>query len=237
MASYLIYLPGKRGASPDLLHEVGLGDLCTDGAPLFVDVPSGGPDGGRGVLCGWDDPLDPSKNQPLAVRMDLQEWSPAKPHDGLEAGRFWLGALKSSPVKPKDIQRRRTYSGLNVLLADGNEWAMPVVKLLPKRHGLASSGRFGSDIRKEYRALCESAESIEAQLHGQDGAEISIEGGWRFGVDALALNYRVNSDVVDWLDLVWDEHYLNFVGAPVELQLVREVEAQKKTGSAITSVT
>ena len=229
MASYLIYLPGKRGASVDLLREVGLGDLCADGAPLFADVPSRGPDDGRGVVCGWDDPLDPSKNQPLAVRTDLQDWSPAKPHDGLEAGRFWLGNSKASPVRPHDVRRRKTYAGLPVKLADGNEWEMPIARVMPKRYGFGADGSFGSQTRDEYKAFCEAAEEIHAQLIEQDGKALEIKGGWEFGVRALALNYRVNAAVVDWLDLVWEEHFLNFVGGPLELQVVRDVNDQKKT--------
>lgn len=238
MASYLIYLPGKRGASAELLREVGLDDLCADGAPLFVDVPGGGPDGGRGVLCGWDDPLDPSKNQPLAVRMELQNWAPAKPHDGLEAGRFWLGSLKSSPVRPRDIQRRKTYESAPVKLADGNEWLMPVVRVMPKRIGFACDGSFGGQTRSEYRDFCAAAELIHTQLMEQDGKSLEVRGGWEFGCRALALNYRVNADVVDWLDLVWDEHFINFVGGPFELEVIRSVrEDQKKTDFATIPAT
>lgn len=221
-----------------MLDEVGLGDLRTDSAPLFVDVPANGPDGGRGVLCGWDDPLEPSKNPPLVVRMEHQDWAPAVAHDGLPEGRFWLGQMKNAPVRPHDLQRRRVYEGVPVRLADGNEWVMPTVRALPKRYGFARDGKIGGTVCPEYRDLCEKAEAIHAQLMEEGSRVFEIEGGWLFGVQALALNYRVNADIVDWLGLVRDECLLNFVGGPLELQVIRDVEeAQKKTGFVPTPAT
>src|ERR1044072_2697409 len=140
MSSYVIYLPGRQGASPDHLTQVGLADLCKECAPEFADCLDGGPDGGRGLLAAWrtgDANRDPS------FSVKAFDWQPAKADStrGLEAGRFWFGIERGKPVKPADIARRESIAGYPLTLADGQVWRIPAAQHLPHRHGLDEYGR------------------------------------------------------------------------------------------------
>jgi hypothetical protein len=57
---------------------------------------------------------------------DQQEWvSMADREQGAEA---WVGFWKDSPPKPETLQRSSMLAGSRVLLADGNQWQIPMAR-------------------------------------------------------------------------------------------------------------
>jgi hypothetical protein len=240
MAGYLIYIPKITGSSPNHLVDVGLGSLLDKqnlpGVPGVglegADVLGHGPDKGRGVVFRWFDAKHPERAPELGMFPERQEWTPAKPTDGLEAGRFWIGIEKDRPPTPEDLQRPEMYGGLPVKLA-GHDWIVPVARALPHEYGLDESGRPCRKVAREYQAFYDRAvKNFERYQEFLSGADAIIEGGFHFAVEALGMNYRVDQNIADVLRLFRsDEDLLWTVGATFELSQFMAIDAQKKTAS------
>ena len=203
MAGIVIYLPGRRGADPRMLREVGLGSLLADGdsGPSFADVLENGPDGGAGVLLFWDNPLTPDRTPRLTVADNT--WQPAKRSGTLPGGRFWLGQETGGIVRPCDLERRTMQPGGDVILEDGQAWHVPVARQLPRVLGLDDLGNVSGRVRDEYKAFFDAAwASIERFQLGEGGLQIPYDDGFDFCALALSINYRVNRDVADFLGII-----------------------------------
>lgn len=234
MAGFLIYIPGARGAAPEHLAKVGLADLAGDAAPACKDVLERGPDGGRGVVCWWDDPAHPDRTPRGGVFLDAQRWAPAKafPEKSLAAGRFWLGCEKKEKPRPADLERRQLQPGADVRLADGQLWHVPIAWQLPQLLGLADDGRVASRPVAKYRGFWDAAWRAMDWFRPNSAGKCSIdfEPGYDFCCQALSINYRVNRDVADFLGLIDTDALFAIPKAVVELEML--VEAEKKTGPA-----
>lgn len=242
MAHYLVYFPGARGHSHDLFRAAGLDDLLPtrDGelAPSFADVTKDGPDGGVGVVASWLPTLHPERCPRLTVCQAgemAQEWAPLPATARLPAGRAWLGRERGRPPTPDDLLRDTHYPGYDVQLADGYRWRIPVARLLPHVRTLdVAENVERRKVRREFEAFYDQAAKYYQQTAEFDlesyaaGQPLVFEGGFRFACAALAINYRLNVDVVNWLQLLDDDCYLPLIGATFELQARIDIEAQKK---------
>lgn len=230
MAGPLIYIPAITGADPQHLVRVGLGSLLDPGVSLEgADVLAHGPDGGRGMVFRWCDSDHPERSPALGV-FKHQEWAPCKPTDGMEAGRFWMGKEVHNPPKPDDLLRGTNYGGLPVKLA-GHLWMVPVARQLKHSWGLDEFGIPCRRINRRYQAFYDKAMANFETFKGfKDGNSITIVGGWPFAIEALSLNYRVDHNLVDWLELFdSDEDLMWTVGATFEFSHYLAIESQKKT--------
>ena len=232
MSSYLIYIPGERNQTSEPLKRVGLGPaLYRQFAPDALLVHKDGPDGGGGMLYAWRDVTKVDAGPPLCLG-DCQ-WTPAKAYDDLEAGRFWMGRDPRRPVSPAGLLKRKHFGGVPVRMDDGQSWQVPIARQLPHKFGVA-----GREVKAEFAAFYARAEHYYNEvLNVRQGLGLELEGVYPFACQALALNYRVNEDIVDWLGLLSDDNMLFAVGATFELVDIRTVEAQKKKAFAGTLVT
>ena len=248
MAGYSIYIP--RGPSPlaAALASVGLEQLLAEGDPQpdASEVLDNGPDGGAGVLFAWRHG-DPRTDPPMNV--DGQTWTPAKPNPerDLAADRFWIGTDPDRPVTPDDIARPHPMAGTFRPLADGQVWRIPQARFLPHPHGLDDEGRFARRVDPRYEKFWTDSEIHAAKFfEAFDAADalrelkpdltpeqlevtITIEETWQYCIDALAMNYRLNADLVDHLGLLDDATMQDIVMVTINLPALSDIRAQKKT--------
>lgn len=227
--SYLLYIPGVRGAGFPEFQTLGLGDTL-DGSLPTVTSAQPGPDGGTGVFCAWGTLLDQPTLQYLPER---QEWRAARPdkEHGLAAGRYWVGREKGRAILPATLYRGQNYPSQSVTLADGQVWDIPVARQLPHCWGLNEEGEFARRPRGEFAAFCQRSEAIFRELVS-GGGEVTLSDSFAYGCAALALNYRLTADLIDFLGLIDDTTAAPLLGATIELEVIRKVEDEKKNTAA-----
>lgn len=242
MAGYQVYIPGARGASPQLLLDVGLGELCdAAGCPEFIDVDGGGPDEGHGACAYWTDWERPDMApRPPGVHLDRQTWQPARPRpDGSGAGRFWLGCENARPVTPPDVQRSRSFDGEAIELADGQRWRIPKARLLPHTMELDERGQLAAQPEPRFAEYCRQSALALGQIMAWSaaGQADQLPEGWTnlaafdFCCLALSINYRVNRDLIAWLRLLTTSNMPWVIAASFELTERAVLAAQKKTAA------
>jgi hypothetical protein len=246
MPSYVLYLPNRHGADPQHLAAVGLEDLATDRGPEFSDCFEGGPDGGRGLLAAWrtgDAKCDP----PFDARKFVWQAAKADEARGLAAERFYFGVGIGEKVTPADIARRESVSGYPVTLTDGQIWRIPAAQHLPHRHGLGGDGRYCRQVEDCYQDFWQQSERYAVEFFkaldqldllkasrkiaadAEDAVSFTLADAWDYCCQALAINYRVTPEIVDFLGLLNDAAMRNIVKATIDLIAILEVREQKKT--------
>lgn len=233
---YKIYIPGARGYGPEHLARVGLADLIDPGCSIGGTDVSCGPDGAPGVVFHWGD------ESPPGFHRDAELWTKCKPRGDLKAGRFWMGQTQGSPPRPGDLLRSRHLGGSYVQLADGQQWLSPTVKLIPHNYTLDDDGQPVRRIKPEYQAWVDRGTEyfdLMLQWRQNQGGDLTVPQAWKFAIDSLAMNYRVNADIASWLGLLDDETILLTIIAVLETRTLEEIDAQKKTAhlSGIRPVT
>jgi|GEM_PF-3385983 hypothetical protein len=253
MAGYAIYIPNHHGGNLDCLREVGLEQLLAEGdsSPEANDVLAGGPDGGNGVLIAWRKG-DPATDPPMTP--ESLDWTPAvpDPERELEAGRFYIGIDPARPVTPTDIARPKPMAGSFLELADGQAWRIPHARFLPHTCGLDASGHFARQVDPRFEAFWQASEQHAAQVFealdladvvrqvkpneapSEMDVTIVLEDSWRYCIDALAFNYRINADIATHLGIIDDTAISNIVFVTIDLPSVTEVRNQKKTELPVT---
>lgn len=226
MAGYQVYLPGQRGADPELLRAVGLGDILDENQGVDASpIDSKGPDGGGGVIFFFGDTIP-------GYRAGSQIWQPAKPAKDLAAGRFWLGIEANQRPTPSDLQRHVHFGGALVKLDDGNEWMVPIAQRLPHRLSIDENGNPVRVPKRKYEEFYRRTvgyyQSI-VSFGNQSEQSVTFADAWPHAVEALTMNYRVNADVIDFLELLDDVNVITVVCATFEMGVLMEIEAQKKT--------
>lgn len=204
-----VYVPQRRGEASSVLRSVGA-DWALDPSvtAMGLDVIEGGPDGGGGLLVYFDrrGRLEPA-NVLAAIDLEAQEWQPAAPTGDLPAGRYWLGVWKSQRPGPEDLQREEHADGIPLELRDGRQWVVPIADYLPKMLRLnRATGQQEERPSERHAEFIRRANELFRLLIG-DGFQESVEkhlrvvipDGLRFAADALAINYRVNLDLLDML--------------------------------------
>ncbi|HEV3022169.1 MAG TPA: hypothetical protein VGX76_06865 [Pirellulales bacterium] len=219
---FAIYLPARTGANPKHLADVGLGDLLSPGdeSPSFTDL-SQGPDGGQGLVVHWGGAIYASADfdWTKSPRLDANSSTPA----------FWLG--KSGTLGLDDFARKRQLRGQRVTLADGNDWTIAVAQQLPCVLGLDAGGAWTGVCDPQYSAYYAACWGFWDALEVSStsgGAVVSWSKGADFACQALAVNYRVNRDVVAWLGLLRDDLLWEIAKAAVEFDTWGAM-LQKKT--------
>lgn len=227
-----IYIPRVRAITPELLQQLGLAEL--GGGYARFDVLSSGPDGGAGQCIYWHVRGRPLPN--LNTYPDW-EWTPAVPDPDrdLAAGRYWMGRVAEQPIEPADLVRPRPFAGVPAALDDGQLWTVPVARQLPHRLRLdPETGQHTRHVREEYRAYFDLAMQFWRALVNIGSPirkELHVSDAWSLACMGLALNYRLNRDLIDWLQLCTTDTALFGVAcAAIELEAwVHLAEDQKKT--------
>lgn len=248
----MLFVPGEDSPDDALLDRIGLPSLRNTGVPIhWHGVLRDGPDGGAGMICCWMSghrgrDADPGAHQSML-------WTPAKPDKSrlLSGGRFYFGINPSSPPSPKDLALPKRFPGYEVQCADGNEWHVPSAIKLPHEHGINTDGEWERRVARRYKAFFDRAMQYGVDIFGQvDAAEvlraahpeladddvigsITLEGVDSHCCEALALNYRVTPEIVDFLGLLDDVAMFAIISATIDLPQIHEVIAQKKTRSRV----
>jgi hypothetical protein len=247
---YYLYFPGATGITDEHLARCGLEDLARGQSPTWFEPPRG-PDGKRGMACTWlrgngDDP-------PLGI-VESQKWTPCRPAaipgGKLEAGAYWVGVDRERPVRPEDIERAEPFAGHRVPLDDDQIWTVPIARRLPHCHGLDDRGAYCRQIHPRFAAFWQRSESFAAELltvvrqltlmatrKGAKptdtlNAQFDMAETFDFAVEALAMNYRLNAELVTTLGLLDDCGLLDVVKAVVDLPTLIGAEREKKKGSS-----
>lgn len=249
MAHYLIYVPSVQGANDKHLLDRGLGDLCRDRGPDWIDVTRG-PDGGRGMLCTWRT-MEPDVDPAFEINLDRQVWvkGPGNEEAGIVHGSYWIGHETDRPPTPLNLARPTQHPGRMVMLKDGFPWLIPEAMQLPHLVGLdPETGAVTLRHTREFEAFCRQSEDFAYVMCQQIGLleqlqkarpntparEISIDfplkDAWSFATTALSLNYRVCPAIVDYLGLFTRHEIVAVVAATISLPDILEVrDDQKKT--------
>ena len=201
MAHFLIYLPGKQTADPQFLVDAGLSDLA-DGHSM---TPVRGPDNKGGMLVSWD------------KRFEWEAgwvWKPAKPFDGMEAGRYWYAMKEGSPPTPRELQRPYRKQGQSTLLDDGHEWVIPYAQELPSNLQLADDGSLKFEVNRRFHDFWIESESWKDRLLKDGFAALdSLDEVALFVIWGIKLNYRLTLEIICDLQLFTKENLVTSIMA------------------------
>ena len=203
--SFLYFIPDVvEKPSAEQLGALGLTERLAGGGMAFRPLTQGkGPSGGAGVIV-----CRPRKHNP-GYYPERQEWRQVKSGDGAPA--YWLGTWKDARPGPADLQREPLLDGHLVKLGDGNEWLVPVARLLPE--ALVHSPEDGwSTCRLEaYAWLWDIAEtfweefaaSVQESTTPADGERVAVKlsDASDMAARVLGANYRVGLPEISGLGL------------------------------------
>lgn len=241
---YVIFLPGRRGASPANLQAVGLGGLI-EGAQFVESLAI--PEFKGGSLVFWGEVIPPA---------DLREWKwePAKENEsaGLAGDRFRIGWDIAAPPTPTDLARPRQFAGHWHTLNDGNEWLIPSYRRLDHVYQLGDNGQPVRRPSPEWEAFCRRSEEIQRGLfelvnlahllNGQGmvpdnpDTEIkscSIQDGIVHASEALAINYRTNLEIVLLFNLFTDLNLPGALSKTIDLPEIIATHDEKKNYNTV----
>jgi hypothetical protein len=217
---FLIFVPGRGTGCKADLEKIGIGDLV-DGtqSSTAIDV---GPDGGPGVVWGWELQSDTIVPQ---YKPEQQTWHQSEEIGEWKEGRYWFGFYKDRPVTPEKLLRKKIFQSMEIELGDGNHWQVPIAAYLPHNWGLK-----GRKIAEPFSEYSEKAEKYFVIFCEHKPEEIvKVDDGFGFCCEGLGLNYRITPDIVDALNLIDDTIFGVFAAASCEYDVIQLIQDQKKT--------
>lgn len=221
MGSFALYTPQDASLPAGIVNE-------NDSQPQPFQF-SAGPDGTHGTWHFWIDGGRPVMNLTYCPR--IQKWTQI-------GQQLWIGVERDNPVTPDGISRLQRYVSMTVMLADKQQWEIPVTARLPRTWGVGLDGSFTRQVRPEFRDYCEMSEAVWNDIvlgKSEDGERVQIPRAWEYCCRALALNYRVSPEIVSYLGLIDDTVVGQVLGASVELDTIVEVADLKKNSEDTAS--
>lgn len=235
---YLLFLPGKRAANPQNLHDVGLGALLRpdDAAPMYADLLGAGPGGEAGQMVTWA-PASP------VYQPDRQLWRRAAPDPvrNLPGGRYWVGWWAGEPPTPEELARPKVIFGRARLRYNGFDWQVPSLLNLPCRLSLCEqTGSLLRTPKPEYddwrREVDFALDLVRIALEG-DLANVSLEHQFAQAVRLLQLNYRMVPELaVELGPLVDEESIFQTLVAACDSELLSTITKKPKPAVSTSSV-
>jgi hypothetical protein len=209
----LIFIPQKDGKQPTF-EDVGLGDLSRG-----IDmIPSKGPDGLSGMMCGWATPQD----RDLLYNADNQTWIPASGRGG-DAGRYWVGIKNESLPTEKELLRPDHRRGKFITMADGKQWLITRPADLDRFPIPQADGSIVWSVDEKFNSIVTQLERIKATRLISDGEASSfvfdMEDDFWLLCEILRLNYRMPPELVAHLRLLSDNSISETVAALFGLKL------------------
>jgi hypothetical protein len=225
--SLCYYIPGRQGATLDVLRDLGLGHAFEEATPKGR-LAGRGPDDGEGLF------IAPTDGRGLSrARTDLA-WQKAP------GQTWWIGTNGSGD--PKALARDEQIDGHLVKLGDGNEWLVPVARSFARGSVLPESLVLGDDgvswvgePLERFVAISAKAESVELAFRGdlpEDAVPLDmLQEGAQIVTEALALNYRVSALEVSALRLLTGPIIARalwaFIDGPTLESVAKEMEATR----------
>jgi hypothetical protein len=228
----LVFLPDFEGT--DVAAELtarGLGDLLDSSmAPLPTPCRKG-PNGRPGLLVTFH-----PGHTPREYDADSQTWMQAPPDGDLKRGRYWLGYVTAAKPRPEEFQRPTLIDGEPVELCDGRVWVIPCSEFAPKR--LTRDPATGAEIKvpeDRYRVWVDWTNALygvfvsrEFHLLVENTGQITIPNGLAYAALTLSQNYRVNTDVVDLLQLLNEHKAFDVARVATGMSILERAAMQKK---------
>jgi len=193
------------------------------------EVPGVGPGGKSGVIITYKSPKTDVPHR-LGYRADEQEWHPIG-----DGSLLWIGYLKHDPPTAADMERRKTFTGYEIELADGcGKWLVPICRRpdgsseLPRDMYWDAAGRKVTPVKKAYDAIWQDTAPALGWFH--DSEPVDEEAALKLAIRVIALNYRYGVLEHNILRYIDSTNYLTIVSAAIDYPgylLLRE--SQKKT--------
>lgn len=197
MAGLLYFVSGSTvKPRPEELAALG---LQFDHPPTLAECIGRGPSGKPGVVV-----ADPHRVERIGIYLDDQHWEAVPVLEG--EPRLYIGWYRNAKPGPADLARKSQVAGPRVLLADGNEWMVPLVQdwseedaaraiALPRAVKRAADGKWvKGDVEPTYQALWEAAQEYWQVLCSavEDGSmQYEWEPLFDYACALLAVNYSL----------------------------------------------
>jgi hypothetical protein len=208
MAHYVLHFPNETDATPRLLERHGLSALV-DNCSFGLDKGEGGR---QGVMCSWygvDDMPGPTVQR---------NWTQ------LPGKECWMGVEAGRPATPKDLARKQFIPGGQfVVMADGQEWFVPIAAQMPMLWGHDDEGGRIRKPRPEFSGYFEKTQKyyqalvagIDAAVEAGRDTDIQWPNAFEFCAESLALNYRLTEELACLLGLLDDSAAIRLISTVV----------------------
>lgn len=220
----LYFIPGENGVGADrgVLRRVGLLPVIGD-APVVHRQVMNGPGGLNGVMV--------ASNTDTAVVYEkaAQTW--------IECANFWVGYWNERKPGPRDLQRGEVVDGHLVEMGDGNDWLIPVARMvdgdtrLPQVIGFNPDGSVRLSVSQKFTAFYDAGFAIFNELVNNDRYAESAEELLSVAIEALTVNYRVGKWEAGLLGLVTTNNLVRVAQAIIDFPAIDAQRSQKKTPS------
>ncbi len=204
----LYFVPDKQTITPKQVNALGLGYAMGKSGPSYAAM-STGPGGKPGVVFSF---TQSNLSRAGKVKWEQHYAFPPKPSNDSEIFHpgIWLGLDLGKEDKPADYERAESLDGHRVLLADGNEWLIPVARWVDGSSPLPrslkpspSGGWVEGEVIAQHRDLYEQATRIwDALTEADEGEKVTLDDGRGVSALALAANYRIGPAEIGVLGLL-----------------------------------
>lgn len=211
-------------------------------AATFADVGEGdyaaselagrGPGDRSGLILSYNTPAGIAARR-VGYYPDEQKWT--KVGDDL-----WIGMDPADLPKPDELRRKRVFDGYFVELADGQHYAVPVVRRPDESTNLPRdmyvdplTGVLREPIKEAYRRYWDDSADVGQWFFsegGFDAGTFTKQRALGLSIDVLSINYRYGPLEQSVLRLVDSLNYLTVLGTSIDIQAVMEAGQQKKSG-------
>lgn len=213
--------PGNR-LNRSILESRGIAEAFSDvgdGDHACSQLSGRGPGDRSGCILSYITPAGQAARR-VGFYPDEQQWTQV----GTDV---WIGIDFADRPKPDELRRRQTSDGYWVELADGQRYAIPVIRRRDGSSNLPTdmatnplTGRFEESIKPRYAKYWEQA-AIAAEWffgeHGFDGPTFDKSQALQMAIMALSLNYRVGPLEQFVLRLVDSSNFLEVLAAAVDV--------------------
>ena len=199
MGDLMYYVSGRSTVTHDLLSELQLDYIVPHDKSLPDYVPTArGCDERSGIYFAY---ITTGKLPDFTA--DENEWKQIKES-------VWVGCNTKDIPSPETLERSNPHRGHKVVLSDGNEWMVPVVRYLEGESPLPSMLQYNNEskkwensgLRRQYKDIFERACDLwDEFIKAKNVEDIIIKDGYELASDALALNYRISRDEISVMQL------------------------------------
>ena len=209
----LLFIP-FQGTTKPTFADVGLAEI----ERVIDRVPSTGPDGNQGFVCGWATP----KDKDIRYDADKQLWLPASGIGG-DAGRYWVGVWKDSQPTEEEVLRPDRRKSTFVELADGKRWLITRPIDMDRFPVPQADGSILWAVDEKFNDIVTRLDRIKAERIVTNGDQHSFlfdkDSDFILLCDILQINYRVTPELVSQLRLFSDNSIGKLVAAMFGFEL------------------
>lgn len=219
----LLYIPktAKDQQPREHMADVGLEEIA---AGLDVRQVAEGPDNTGGLLFGW---LSPTQSQ-FDHFPNKQTWVPSAKRGDLPSGAYWIGMWDDSPPTEEDLRRPDHRPGAQVVLGNGESWAVPTPNSPERFPQLNADGTLTWVVDERYNWLVtdldkrKSTGALTTEVNGKEHVSFIFddEADFWFLARVLQINYRVTPEVVAHMRLLTQDTIRAMVAGMLGMTLV-----------------